>query len=96
MTKIEYRDTMLKVWETAQNLSNHVDSFSIPDYHELENKIDRLVVDLVTDAQESGVLTMAESKQEIEFCAKLSRAVHFACLSRVAWEYHYTQVFRAE
>ena len=96
MTKTEYRDTMLKVWETAQNLSDHVDSLSIADYHELENKIDRLVVDLVTDAQESGVLTMAETKQELEFCAKLSRAVHFASLSRVAWEYHYKQVFRAE
>lgn len=96
MTKTEYRDTMLKVWETAQNLSDHVDSLSISDYHELENKIDRLVVDLVTDAQESGVLTMAETKQELEFCARLSRAVHFASLSRVAWECHYKQVFRAE
>lgn len=96
MTKTEYRDAMLKIWETAQNLSDHVESLSIPDYHELENKLDRLVVDLITDAQENGVLSFSEAKNELEFCAKLSRAVHFACLSRVAWEYHYTQVFRAE
>lgn len=96
MTKTEYRDTMLKIWETAQNLSDHVDSFSISDYHDLENVIDRLVVDLVTNAQESGVLSITEAKNELAFCGKLSRAVHFASLSRVAWEYHYTQVFRAE
>lgn len=87
---------MLEIWETAQNLSDHVESLSIPDYHELENKIDRLVIDLITDALENGVLSFSEAKNELEFCVKLSRAVHFASLSRVAWEYHYKQVFRAE
>lgn len=96
MNKIEYRDTMLKIWETAQNLSDHVDVFSIADYHELENQIDRLVVDLITDCQESGVLTAAEARSEIEFCAKCSRAVHFASLTRIAWEYHYSQVFHVK
>lgn len=96
MTKTEYRDAMLKIWGTAQNLSDNVDSLTIIDYHQVENKIDRLVVDLISDCKDDGVLTSAEAQSEFKFCAKLSRAVHFACLSRVAWEYHYKQVVRAE